>query len=417
MGCKISAIQYNWNDHACYIGKISYKDLINLVDNKTDISMNRKIDGKRVKEIKQYILDNISDTFFPPTILNSKATISYEAPSTLNVKSGNFTIIDGQHRITAIIELLEDAQSQEKQQLKIMELPVMIIEGLENYQHRDLFYMINETPKNVESNVSERFAPKLENLLALKFFSVNKQLVHAIEWHEKQSKEKIVYIHMTDCIRELNRVIYPALKDWYDCERELIYKEDSYTDIIIYYWNTYFDMLENTSFPAFFRKKITLRALVEDVFIKIDNLFNEQSFNPSTREEAIDAIKQTIYDSLNSLIHDPLIEYKGSENVKKDIFRSIRHSLNLNYKLREYEEEIQTHPNIKILIDKVIQSFYINNMLLLSESDVQFFQLTLNDIITKRGDINRIDQNELELVLVNKQTTLEQILEQFSVRE
>lgn len=52
---KISAISYIWNDHPCYLGKIKYKDLNEIVDIKSDLSMNRDIDGSRVDKIIDYL--------------------------------------------------------------------------------------------------------------------------------------------------------------------------------------------------------------------------------------------------------------------------------------------------------------------------------------------------------------------------
>ncbi|MGM1050413.1 MAG: DNA sulfur modification protein DndB [Bacillota bacterium] len=416
MNSRLKVIPYKWNDHTCYIGVINYKDVSSLVDIRSDISMNRKIDDKRVEEIKKYILSDIPATFFPPTILNSRATLSFEEPGALNVKSGNFTVIDGQHRIKAVITLLEEVEGVEKEQLKLMELPVVILEGLENYQHRDLFYMINETPKNVESNVSERFAPKLENLLGLKFFAANKTLVDAIEWHEKQSREKIVYLHMTDCIRELNRILYPTLKDWFDCDRDLLYREPSYVGIINQYWNMYFNKLKDLNNKSFYRKKITLRAIVEEIYLRIDSAFNEERYYPTKLEDAIDKINKIINETLEHLLKEPLIDYQGTEAVKRDVFTSIRHYLKINSKLHEYEEKILGNSNIKILLEKFANTFYLNNLLCLEETDYQAFDSMIVDVISNINTINKIGKGELETILVSAQTTIDDIFEQFAVK-
>ncbi|WP_283657985.1 DNA sulfur modification protein DndB [Paenibacillus sp. RC343] len=369
------------------------------------------MDDKRVEGIKQYILNDISGTFFPPAILNSRATLSFEKTGFLSVRNGNFTVIDGQHRIKAIITLLDEIKGPLSDELKLMELPIVIIENLENYQHRDLFYMINETPKNVESNVSERFAPKLENLLGLDFFSKHKHLIDSIEWHEKQSKEKIVYLHMTDCIRELTRILYPNLRDWYDCERDLLYKESTYTDIITHYWNKYFEILSQLKSKAFFRKKITIRAIIEDVYNKIDYIFNVQAFNPRTLEESIRKIKQLIDESMETLLCDPLIEYHGSESVRKDVFSSIRHFLTINNKLIKYKDYINKNSKIKSIIVKVLEPYYVDNILLLDSSDYLLLDSTLQDIFNNTEHINEIEAEAIKSLMINKQTTVNEIFE------
>ncbi|MBD8838441.1 hypothetical protein IFU39_11505 [Paenibacillus sp. CFBP 13594] len=414
---KLVVIPFKWNEHTCYIGKVKYKQLETIVDIRSDLSMNRNIDDRRVDKIKQYILNDIPATFFPPTILNSKAEIIFTEPSSLEVKRGMFTVIDGQHRIKAIISLMKDVEGQQKELLNRMELPIFIVEGIEDYQHRDLFYMINETPKNVESNVSERFAPKLENLLGLKFFTKNKDLLASIEWNKKQSSEKIVYLHMTDCIRELNLTIYPLMKDWVENEKELVYLDEEYYHIIEVYWNKYFELMHSLSEndQAFFRKKITLRALVENLTIKLKE--NEENIHEKSNElaELIDELKMIIETSLEEMIQVMPIPYVGLETVRKDVYKSLRNYLYLNNILSKYQAEIIENEVIRQILEKIFDAFYDDrNLLSLSNTnqttDENIFEEYIKQLLSEEEKLKSIDINSIKEIAAGKQTIMDEIL-------
>ncbi|MDT0121081.1 DNA sulfur modification protein DndB [Paenibacillus sp. RRE4] len=417
MGVKLDVVPYKWNDHMCYIGKVRYKELESIVDIRSDISMNRKIDERRVDKIKQYILNDIPATFFPPTILNSKAEISYKDQNVLEVKRGCFTVIDGQHRIKAIISLMNESGSEQRDLLNRMELPIFIVEGLEDYQHRDLFYMINETPKNVESNVSERFAPKLENLLGLKFISNNKMFLNSIEWNDKQSREKIVYLHMTDCIRELNLIIYPLIKDWFDCERDLIYQEAEYYGIVEGYWLCYFELIDTLGQEeqGFFRKKITLRALIENLSIRIRERQEELQAKAEDKEILIDQIKQVITNSLNEMINKMPIRYTGMENVRKDVYKSLRNYLYFNSLLQAYTEQIINNSIIQQILEKIFEAFYDERKLLTLSTtghttDGQIFEEYITKIISNKEEFLEYNVSAVKEIAATKQTIMDEIL-------
>lgn len=414
MGVKLDVIPYKWNDHTCYIGKVKYKDLESIIDIRSDISMNRKIDDRRVEKIKQYISNDIPATFFPPTILNSKAIILYKEQNILEVKSGKLTVIDGQHRIKAIISLMNESLGEQKELLNKMELPIFIVEELEDYQHRDLFYMINETPKNVESNVSERFAAKLENLLGLKFLSTNKAFLETIEWNEKQSREKIVYLHMTDCIRELNLIIYPLLKDWFDCDRDLIYKEGSYYEIIESYWTLYFQLLLSLDSDEqnFFRKKITLRALTENVSIRINERQEELLAIADDKEKLLDQIKIVLSDSLKEMINKLPIKYTGLDNVRKDVYKSLRNYLYLNSLINKHYDQIKDNRIIEQILEKIFEVFYDENKLLMlsitgQPNDEEMFIKFINEVLTNKEILDESIIAAFKEVAVTKQGMVE----------
>lgn len=405
---KIDAISYKWGSRICYVGVIKYKDLNNVIDINTDISMNRKINDKRVEGIIEYIKKDLNSTFFPPTILSSgKSLINFESEE-LHIRGGKFTVIDGQHRIKAIITLLNQLQSTERKELNDIDLPVVIVEGLTNYQHRDLFYMINQTPKSVDSNVSERMAPKLENLLALSFFDEHKELIELIDWHDKQSTKEIVYLHLTECIKELNKTIYSNMKDWYGEDKELLYKEDSYKEMIFCYLTNYFSQIQSLEDSSFFRKKITMRALIEDIQKNVNEYFNVTS--SSEKEEHIAKIKDIIINSTHSLIKKPLINYEGKVTVTKDVYKSIQEFLLLNSKIHEYINLVEEEGNHLIIINKFLYNFYENKILVMSSEDVSHYLSLLEGISQEFEQIKELDQDYIKNIALKKTSSLADII-------
>jgi len=208
MNAVIPSISYKWDEHNCYVGTISYGEIPNVIVPELDLAMNRDIDKKRVKEIVEYISEEMNGAFFPPVILNCKATTDYnEKERKLIIIEGKLKIIDGQHRLNSIIELIDKLEGEQLKKLKKIKLPVLVIEGLEDYEHRSLFYKINKKSKNVDSNISLRFTPTIENLLGLKYVSKHLDKKNLIEWEKKQSfsKDKIAYIHLVDCLKKITK--------------------------------------------------------------------------------------------------------------------------------------------------------------------------------------------------------------------
>ncbi|MDZ4619398.1 hypothetical protein ORM77_16135 [Bacillus cereus] len=410
---KIEAITFNWNDHTCYIGKIKYKDTLSLINTSSDFSMNREIDSTRVSQIEQYIKDFLENTFFPPTILNSRDTVlSIEDKTTISVKSGRFTIIDGQHRIKAIQKVLTGNKKEPFYKIiSNLELPILIVEGLQNYQHRELFYLINQSSKKVDTNISERFTPKLENLLGLQYVSNNPQKKSQIEWHNKQSKERIVYLHITDCIRELTNGIYPHLKDFYDCPKDLLYKEFTYANIINEFWNEYFKLLQqqDDSTKSFFRKKIALRALVEDICINIEKYFQTVRANTLTNEQCCEKIIEIMKESLNLLMHERFIEYSGIDSVRIQTYKSIRNFLRLNSVVFQYKDTIDD--NFKIIFKKFFDTYYEDQLLMYSDVEFSSFEQKAQELMTHNKIISEADHNQINRLEIYKDTNVQSILD------
>ncbi|WP_088321843.1 DNA sulfur modification protein DndB [Bacillus cereus] len=413
MVSKIEATTFDWNDHTCYIGKIKYKDTLKLINTSSDFSMNREIDKTRVGQIEQYIKDSLENTFFPPTILNSRDTVlSIEDKATISVTSGRFTIIDGQHRIKAIQNVLSGNKKEPFYQLiSNLELPILVVEGLQNYQHRELFYLINQSSKKVDTNISERFTPKLENLLGLQYVSNNSQKKSQIEWNNKQSKERIVYLHITDCIRELTNGIYPHLKDFYDCPKDLLYKELTYANIINEFWNEYFKLLQqqNDSTKSFFRKKIALRALVEDICVNIELYFQNVRATTLTNEECCKKIIEITKNSLNSLMHERIIEYSGIDSVRIQTYKSIRNFLRLNSVVFQHKDSL--NDNLKFIFKKIFDTYYEEKVLMYSDVEFSSFEHKVTELIKHHKVISEAVPKNLNKLEVYKDTNAQNILD------
>lgn len=421
MSRKISAISYSWNEHACYIGKIYYRDLKNLVDVDSDLSMNRDIDDNRVEKIIDYLeKQNIESAFFPPAVLSSGVKMNYDqTKAQLEIKNGKFTIIDGQHRIKAITEFEKRTKGNEQKKLNTMELPVLIVEGLESYQHRNLFSLINESAKKVDGNISERFSEKIENLIGLKFMSDNLDFKEYIEWEKKQSfdESKIAYIHMTDCIRELHSELYTHLKDHLTCPIELLYKDSYYYELMSCFLNrvlTYIVSLD-TDQKKFFTKKIALRAIIEDVCTEIAELFQTVRASSLEIEDCVGRIKEKIEDSLNVVLNKPVVSYTGEINVRLTTYKSLRHFLRLNGYLALHEENLE---DVRELIQKILDAYYnADRRLELSKDDYELFRNTINDVIDRKSDLNNIEDKILLEVEITKQTKIEDIIERVNQEE
>lgn len=410
---KINAISYMWNDHSCYLGKIRYQDLNSIVDIKSDLSMNRDIDEDRVDKIKDYLeREEVSNAFFPPAILSSSVKMSYNIKSNnLEVKEGKFTVIDGQHRIKAIIQSINNSEKDIRKKFNEMELPVLIIEGLEIYQHRNLFSLINETAKKVDSNISERFSEKLENLIGLRFLSENIEHSANIEWEKKQSfdESKIAYMHLTDCIRELHNELFSHLKDHFK-ESELLHRNEKYFSILSYFLNQllkYIFDLSNEE-KKFFTKKITLRAIVLDICDEITKLFASKRANSLDLEECVELIKEKIELSLKLTLNKPVIHYSGELGTKLRTYKTRRHFLVMNGFI--YLFGLNQGP-VTTIIQKVIDSYYDNDKSLnLSPSDYQDFFEVMNLLLEKSNEITQIDIKNIDDNQIDKNNILNEVI-------
>lgn len=407
----IDVTKYEWQNKPCYVGNMKYSVIPHLIDLKSDLSMNRDINDSRVDDIVTYLTEQIEGTFFPPVILSSNATMEYsDSTCKLNIQDGNFTVIDGQHRISAISRLIEDPSLNKK--YKNIRLPVLIIEGLENYQHRNLFNTINKKAKIVDSNIAIRFTPNLENLLGLRYFSKNMEHKELIEWEKKQSfaKDKVAYIHLTDCIKGLNKQLIKceALQTYLTTNDErLLYTKDEYYNIIQLFLNSVLNFInqnqENRKKLEFYTTKAYLRAIADELCEKIIQTEDLDTYSK---------IKDLFQHTLNDLLNNIVIPYSGKLTSSSVSYKSIRTFLKVNKLLVPHETNIEP---LKPLIIAYLNCFYtIGEMFELTEDDFK----NVDDFI--RGAFEHttslIDFNTEDFTL-NKQTSIETLLEHLNPEE
>ncbi|MGC7946843.1 DNA sulfur modification protein DndB [Bacillus sp. II_CA] len=399
----IDAIRYQWQNKSCYVGNMKYSIVPYITDLKSDLSMNRDINEKRVTDIVTYLTDKIGGTFFPPVILSSHCTMEYnDTTNKLTVKDGKFTIIDGQHRISAINSIIDDPTLNKK--YKNICLPVLIVEGLENHEHRNLFNTINKKAKVVDSNIAIRFTPNLENLLGLRFFTENRTYKGLIEWEKQQSfsKDKVAYIHLTECIKEINKHLSSSklLANYFlenDNENRLLYTHDDYYLLIKLFLNKLLNFIkQNPNELEFYTTKAYLRAIADEVC---------ETIKKNTELDKFEDASQMIDKTLNSLFKEIFIPYNGKKTSSSAAYLSIRSFLKVNTLLIENKQAIQ---HIKPLINAYLNCFY---------SRGEMFELQENDFENIRTFILGAAENTTALLEfdeqvhpVEKQTSIDSLL-------
>jgi DGQHR domain-containing protein len=420
MSKKIKALTYSWNGHTCYLGKINYNELKNVVDIESDLSMNRDIDETRVEKIIDYLeKEEVYNAFFPPAVLSSSVKLVYNPITTeLDVKEGRFTVIDGQHRIDAIIRLNKKAEGEVAKRLNRMELPVLIIEGLESSQHRNLFFLINESAKRVDSNISERFSEKIENLIGLRFLSDNIDFCKDIEWEKKQSfdETKVAYIHLTDCIRELHSELYDHLKDHLG-DAELVYKNTHYFEIMSHFLTKTLKFIFNLgdNERKFFTKKISLRAIVLDVCEEIAYLFKTKRASSLDITVWVQMVKDRMDQSFLFTLNTPLIDYNGETGTKLSTYKTRRHFLNLNGYLHLQNQNII---EVRPLLQKIIDLYYVETRKLeLSHEDYQQYYNTINNVVNNLEEFKQLTLDHIDDIVINKQMPVNEIIESLKQEE
>lgn len=333
---KIEVQETIWNGKMCYLGFLKYRDLSNVINIKEDLSMNRKVNPDRVDEICDYIKDNKERVFFPPVILNcsDKIKISNDMKSIkeIDINKKSLTIIDGQHRIYSIIKVLNKSCS--NYNIKDNKIAFLLIEALEDCEHRALFNIINESSTNVEATVSARFKISYENLYGLRYIRLNMdkfkdiKLKDMVEWELKQSSEKICYIFITDINKYLLSYIKKNIKQQND--------RDDY-NIIDEFWNLYFEFIIDVEkdIRAFYVKKVVLRTLIDTI---LDNINNEE-YKKEIEIRSYDELKNKIDTVLKDLLIKSFNEkYNGYYKQSKDTYLGILKYL-INEKNKKDEEK------------------------------------------------------------------------------
>lgn len=338
---KVKVQESRWNNKICYLGFLEFRTITEVVNNKQDLAMNRKVRPERVEKIVIYINDNIDTVFFPPVILNScekiTANVQNNDITEVEFKKNSLTIIDGQHRISAIKKALENSDINEK--LKLKRLPFLLIENLDDSEHRNLFNLINESAANVEATVSARFKICYENMYGLRYIRTNLDKFRSsmveycvkdmIEWEVKQSQEKVCYIFVT----ELNKRFLKYIESNFD---EKSPQKDY--EMIEYFWDKYFSFLSNglsDNIKSFYVKKVTLRAIVDCILGDIELIHENKAKNYDELIKKIDTVLNDL------LINDLANEYEGPYKQCSDTYKEIIKFLVESYYLdSDIDEEV-----------------------------------------------------------------------------
>ncbi|OAT85999.1 hypothetical protein A6P54_17795 [Bacillus sp. MKU004] len=404
MKVAIPSINYMWHDHNCYVGTIDYGDIPAVIDLKLDLAMNRDINETRVDEIVEFIKEEMSRVFFPPVILNCQASTEYnENNKSLKIIEGKFTIIDGQHRLKAISKLINSTEGNELKKIKKLKLPVLIVEGLENYEHRELFYNINKKSKTVDSNISVRFTATLENIIGLKYFSEKIDRKSLIEWERKQSfsKDKIAYIHLVDCIKKVIKGLTP-LAATIDNDNYL-YEDQRYYNIFKVFIDKILNFIEDThdkKMKELFMTKIYLNALTNKVVERLDLYFSTQNI-PINADE----VKSEFINSLDKLLKEFIINYTGTKKVNTQTELSLGNFIVINELLVLINEKHEIEVN---LIQAYIEEFYNKHGVLeISEEDFDRINKFVTETIEYKEELKGVATTNLPL---NKESTVEELI-------
>lgn len=170
---KLRAIPFKQHGNTMYSAVLSAKDLVGHT--RVDIwhptnenGYQREVSMQRARKFSNYITTEIS----PPAILANirdvdKDKIKYENGRLEIPDETILWLVDGQHRVAGLRELLESSG----EKYENIELPVVIQVGDSVYQEAKQFVIVNTSQKRVRTDLGERFLQKaakeegLENLI------------------------------------------------------------------------------------------------------------------------------------------------------------------------------------------------------------------------------------------------------------
>ncbi|MGE7615888.1 DGQHR domain-containing protein [Paenibacillus sp. NPDC101420] len=407
---KIKAVVYFWNTKNCFTGFMSYNEVGKYVNIVKDQSMNRLINDASVDLIIKYMKNEGEEIFFPPVIMNCSNKIKYDSVNSLmEIEESSLTIIDGQHRIKAINEILADTEFLSEFGSK--KIPFLIIEELSPELHRKLFHTINDKSTKVQNNVSDRFSTTTSNLIGLKYVSDHLDIKEIIEWEGKQSKEKIVYSHMLNCIEIIEDFLQKKFKNTLSTiegvlvdNKKHLYKNDNYYSVFRAFWDYIFLKLkEKPTDKNFYVKEITLSYISKILINKLDT----EGVNDDI--EALINIKDKISIILNNFLPKELVfDYVFRINKSSECNESLKRYLDCNKYLVENGITLQNKITFNKLLSKVIPKGFLDNGGYFSvdatkyEPFSAFLQLT-NNLLTDLLAQNKTEKEIIkQLVPVDK---------------
>jgi DGQHR domain-containing protein len=403
---KIKAVVYFWNTKNCYTGFMSYSDVKKYVNIVKDQSMNRLINEGSVDLIIKYMKNEGEEIFFPPVIMNCSNKIKYDSVSSLmEIEEGSLTIIDGQHRIKAINEILAD--SEYLSEFGSKKIPFLIIEELSPELHRKLFHTINDKSTKVQNNVSDRFSTTTSNLIGLKYVSEHLDIKELIEWEGKQSKDKIVYSHMLNCIEIIESFLQGKLRNTLNTiegivveNKKHLYRHTSYYAFFETFWDYFFAKLKEKPLDkSFYVKEITLSYITK---IMINKLSDESG---DDELEVLIKFKDKINSILDNLLPRELVfDYVFRINKSVECNESLRKFLECNKYLLENGITIQNKSTFNKIFSKVIPKNFLDNGGYFSVDEAKYEQFTayllsIDSRLTEWLEQNKTEREIIKLIV------------------
>ena len=159
---KIRAIPFTQHGNIMYSAVLSAKDLVSHT--KVDVwhptnenGYQREVSMQRARKFSNYITTEVS----PPAILVNirdidKDKIKYENGKLEIPDEIILWLVDGQHRVAGLRELLESSG----EKYENIEFPVVIQVGDSIYQEAKQFVIVNTSQKRVRTDLGERFLVK-----------------------------------------------------------------------------------------------------------------------------------------------------------------------------------------------------------------------------------------------------------------
>ncbi|GIP52565.1 DGQHR domain-containing protein [Paenibacillus vini] len=399
---KIKAVVYYWNTKNCYTGFMTYNEVKKYVNIVRDQSMNRVINDASVDLIVKYMKSEGEEIFFPPVIMNSSTKIKYDSSaSKIELEEGSLTIIDGQHRIKAINEILSEPDYLPDFGPK--KIPFLIIEELSPEIHRKLFHTINDKSTKVQNNVSDRFSTTTYNLIGLKYVSENLEIKDLIEWEGKQSKEKIVYSHMLNCIELMEEFLESKFKNTLnEFEGILVentkhfYNNEDYYIFFSEFWDYIFNKLnEKPQDKSFYVKEIALSYITKKM---IDTLNNEALTDDNN---SLKGLKDKVNDILDDLLPKELLfDYVFRINKSSDCNESLSNFLNCNKWLLNGGVSLKNKSTINRVFSKIIPKIFLDTggYFSVTSDNYEHFKIFIETIDKQITDLLAQNKKEREII-------------------
>lgn len=225
-----------------YIATIPYKELVEIAEVK-EMSTNRAVNIKRIDEIKNYIVKE--NSFFPPIVITSdiqdylvfSADKSEIKIDTNKLRRNKMYIIDGQHRFSAIKQIIVDEPNYSKNQA------VFIIEYLDEYERRKLFLDINDNAVSVKCGTRERFKKSISNYLSLYIASNSECFKNKIDMEANQTRTSEQYPFKF--LASGNRILFRKLENSFISDAEITFEsiKELVTKVALELWDKLYNLI------------------------------------------------------------------------------------------------------------------------------------------------------------------------------